>query len=277
MLKLSSADIFATLDLPAIENAELTDAEGNTTLLAHEFTSAKEMVVAGVNKWLAEDLELLMTSTLTLEAPFEMKCGGYPVHGYLDLKATYKIGALNGKTVVADWKTTSGALDKTWQDKLVDSWQFRTYAVAADADYISYRGISNKGTTREVFIEVPKGPRLLHAVNSYYCSVGDMIRSISKNDVWPQHKPSACGMFGTTCPFKSDCDLDIAPRYSIPIEEISLSYSGAERFLSCPEKYRRINKADKGVDGSDSTRLGSSVHRGLEEVWKQAFKRYGEN
>lgn len=275
MTNLTAAEILSTLDLAAVESAILNDEQGKPTLLAFDFEDAKKMVWSACKKWLVSDLNLLSRESLGIEEQFNINLGGYPVRGFLDLRGTYTRGQHQGKVVVADWKTTNNDLDLTWQGRLVDSKQWRLYAVVPpSADFISYRGINTKGKTREVYISVP--PNIEDGVAEYFSGVGTMMSSISNRTIWPQHMPSACGAFGQTCPFINDCRNGTEPRYSLPAEDITLSYSGAGRFLGCPERYRRMKHAEEGIDGSDSTRRGNAVHRGLEAVWFQAFQLYGE-
>ena len=172
----------------------------------------------------------------------------------------------------------SGELDIAWQSRLVDSKQWRLYSlVPPGADFISYRGVNTKGKTRDVYLNLAGVPGIREDVENYFGGVGDMMATLATRDTWPQNKPSACGQYNQTCPFKPDCDNGTQPRYLLPAEEIQLSYSGAGRFLSCPERYRRMKHAENGIDGTDATRLGNSFHAGAEELWRLAFEKYGEN
>ncbi len=272
MVNLTVTEILESLDLDKVSEAIL----GNPpNLLAHDFEDAKSMVWAASTKWLLTDLNTLSASSLGLEEYFNIPLGGYPVRGYLDIRGQYNSGANRGKVVVVDWKTTSGELDITWQNRLVDSKQWKLYSIVPPtADFISYRGVSNKSKTREVYITVPQG--MYQEVEEYFGGIGDMMKTLSTRDKWVQNMPSACGQYGQTCSFLSDCQNGTMPRYLLPAESIALSYSGAGRFLSCPEKYRRIKLAEAGIDGTDATRLGTSFHSGVEEIWRQAFLKYGE-
>ena len=180
--------------------------------------------------------------------------------------------------VVADWKTSSGELDVAWQSRLVDSHQWRLYSVVPPgADFISYRGVNTKGKTREVYIDLAKVSGVLEDVENHYGSVGDMMAALANRDIWPQNKPAACGRYQQTCFAKTGCDNGTSPRYLLKVSDILLSYSGANRFLDCPEKYRLLKQAETGIDGTDSTRLGNAYHSGVEELWRQAFAKYGED
>lgn len=282
MLTLTAAEILATLDLDAVEAAILNDENGKPQLLAHEFQDCKAMVWTACEKWLVSDLDMLDAATLGIEEEFNIQLGGCPVRGFLDIRGQYTKGyedtggSLKGRVLIADWKTTSGDLDAIWQSRLVDSKQWKLYSVVPpSADFVTYRGVNAKGKTREVYLKAYTVPDRQQHMEEYFGGVWDMIKSLATRDTWPQNRPHACGLFGSTCPFKGDCERDAAPRYLLPVEEIALSYSGAGRMLTCPEKFRRIKRAEAGIDGTDATRTGSCVHSGLEEIYRQSFHKYG--
>jgi len=275
-ITLTAPEILATLDLAAIEAAILNGPDGRPCLLAHEFLTAKEICWAASEKWLVSDLNEFDASSVGFEERFDIVLGGYPTRGFLDFRGQYKRRENRGSVCIVDWKSTSGTLDLTWQTRLVDSKQWRLYSIIPPgADYISYRGINAEGKTREVYLNVSSMPPLQESMDNFFGGVGDMMAALSPRSLYPQNKPSACGMFNSVCPFKQDCDNGTEPRYLLPVEEIALSYSGAQRFLQCPEKYRRIKTAEAGIDGSEATRTGTAVHAGLESIWRQAFSQYG--
>ena len=217
-------------------------------------------------------------ASLGLEEAFQIPLGGYPVRGFLDLRGSYRRGVDQGKVVVADWKTAGGELDIAWQSRLVDSHQWRLYSlVPPGADFISYRGVSVKGKTREVYIDLAAVSGVREDVENHFGGIGDQMVALAGRDRWPQNKPSACGQYGQSCCFKTQCDNGTSPRYLLPAEDILLSYSGAGRFMTCPEKFRLMKTAESGIDGTDATRLGNSFHSGIEELWSLAFQKYGED
>jgi len=236
------------------------------------------MIWAAAEKWLLPDLQTLSAASLGLEESFSVQLGGYPVRGFLDVRGSYRRGQDQGKVVVADWKTSAGELDITWQSRLVDSKQWRLYSIVPPgADFISYRGVNTKGKTREVYIDLAAVSGVLEDVENHFGGIGDQMAVLAKRDTWPQNKPSACGQYNQVCCFKTQCDNGTAPRYLLKVEDIQLSYSGANRFMACNEKYRLMKTAEAGIDGTDSTRLGNSFHSGIEELWRQAFYKYGED
>ena len=276
--KLTTEEILSNLDLDKVAEVALRGKDGTGNLLAHDFEDCKLMIWAAAEKWLLPDLQTLSASSLGLEEAFQIPLGGYPVRGFLDLRGSYRRGADQGKVVVADWKTSSGELDVAWQSRLVDSKQWRLYSlVPPGADFISYRGVNTKGKTREVYLDLAKVEGIREDVENYFGGVGDMMKTLAPRDIWPQNKPSACGQYGQTCFAKSQCDNGTQPRYLLPAEHILLSYSGAGRFLACPERYRLLKNAESGIDGTDSTRLGNAYHAGIEELYRQAFLKYGED
>lgn len=277
MINLTAAEILATLDLDSVEAAILNDENGKPCLLAHQFEDARKMCWEAATKWLVSDLNEFDADSVGFEERFDIVLGGYPTRGYLDFRGQYKRGENRGMVCVVDWKTSGGDLDLTWQGRLVDSKQWRLYSIIPPtAEFISYRGINTKGKTREVYLDLRGAVGIAKDVENYFSGVGDMLRAVSHRELWPQNKPSACGMFNSVCPFKTDCDNGTSPLYSLPFEDIALSYSGAQRFMQCPEKYRRIKKAEAGIDGSNETLLGGATHAGLESIWRQSFAKYGE-
>jgi hypothetical protein len=280
MINLTAAEILATLDLDAVESAILNDENGKPQLLAHQFEDAKRMAWTAAEKWLVSDLNMLDASSLRIEEKFNIQLGGYPVRGFLDLRGQYKSGADRGKVVIADWKTTVGALDLTWQNRLVDSKQWKLYSIVPPgAEFIEYRGVNIKGATRSVYLQAWTMPDLQEKVETYFGSIGTMQASLADRDIWPQSMPGACGQYGQVCPFlegPAGCRSGSPPKYLLPASEIALSYSGAGRFLACPEKFRRLKRAEAGLDSTDSTRLGVCTHRGLQEIYIQSFKKYGD-
>lgn len=258
-----------SIDWPQVESAVLRPADGEANILSYEYEDVKLMLGAAVEKWLANDLALL--GKLQVEREFYLVgLGPLPVKGFIDLEAKYEHGEFAGQRLVADWKTSEGELDKTWQDRLILSYQWKLYALESGADCISYRGVNRKGKTRELFIRVY--PQALEQVKRQFESVGSMLSNLAASNaqVWPQKMPSACGAFGSTCPFLEDCKHDTMPRYSLAPSDLTLSYSGQDRFLLCPEKYRRMNRSEED-GGNDATRVGQAFHRGIEEIYRQAF------
>lgn len=275
--QLTTEEILANLDLDRVAEVALRGKDGTGNLLAHDFEDCKLMIWAAAEKWLLPDLQTLSASSLGLEEEFRIQLGGYPVKGFLDLRGSYRRGPEQGKVVVADWKTAGGELDVAWQSRLVDSHQWRLYSVVPPgADFISYRGVNTKGKTREVYIDLSKVSGVLEDVEEHFGGIGDQMVALSRRDRWPQNKPSACGQYNQTCPFSQGCGNGTSPRYLLKAEDILLSYSGANRFLACPERYRLMKTAEAGIDGTDSTRLGNCFHNGAEELWRQAFAKYGE-
>lgn len=276
MINLTAAEILPTLDLESVEAAILNDPGGKPVLLAHEYESARAMLWNAAEKFLVSDLNNFVASSLGLEEKFTITLGGYPVRGFLDIRAEYSRGQDKGKIVVVDWKTSSGELDLVWQNRLIDSKQWRLYAIVPPgADYISYRGVSTKGKLREVYLNVKSMPSLHKSIEDDFGGLGDMLKALAPREIWPMNKPSACGAFGRVCPFKPECDNGTSPRYLLPVEEIALSYSGAQRLLQCPEFYRRMKHAGPGTDSTDSSRMGTQFHAGMQKLYQLAFEKYG--
>jgi len=262
-----SADVIAAIDWSKVEQAVLTNPDGSEAqLLSYDYEDVKAMIFAAAEKWLGRDLAQLTNVQTEQEFRSTNLCR-YPVRGFIDLNGIYAGGELRGKRLVADWKTSEGELDINWQNRLFGSFQWPLYARELNADFFSYRGISRKCKTREVFIEVPRFA--ITQVERQFRLVGEQIHATATEPVWSMKKPSSCGAYNSVCQFLNECQTDTMPQYGLVEEEISLSYSGMDRFQLCPEKFRRVAKTTD--EGTDSTRLGSAFHRGIEEVYRQSF------
>lgn len=261
------SDILAGIDWQRVEHAVLHGPDGEP--LSYEFAETKEMIWAASEKWLANDLATL--ENVSTESLFhQTELCRYLTRGYIDISGRFAHGEKAGRVLVVDWKTSESDLDLTWQKRLVGSLQWKLYAYVMGASYISYRGVNRKCKCREVQIEVPAWG-IAGIVERQFRMIGDQIHNLVDEAVWPMKMPSACGAYNSTCQFLSDCESDTMPRFNLDERNITLSYSGIERFLLCPEKFRRLAQATVSDEGTDATRLGSAFHRGMEEVYKQAF------
>ena len=252
------------IDWQKVEAAVLKAPE---ELLSYDYEDVKAMIFAAAEKWLPGDLKSL--GKVQTEQPFNVtSLGRYPVRGFIDLLGVYTRGEYLNAGLVADWKTSDGELDVAWQNRLVNSFQWKLYSYITGAEYVSYRGINRRCKTREVFIKVPAFA--LEQAARHFSLVSAQIHTLANTaTVWPQKMPGSCGAFNSTCQFLNECQTDTMPRFPLLDEEIGLSYSGADRFLLCPEKFRRVAKC--ADEGNDSTRLGNAFHRGIEAVYRMAF------
>ncbi len=283
------------LDWPAITRAIAGKREQNLFTNPAD-AKAKSMVIRALSRWAARDFNIMSLKRTEEHFDFPDPLTGDPLsHGYIDitleLLRPYKtfVEKYVGKTFVTDWKTTSGALDAVWHDRLSSSWQGKLYAVAKGCTHVIYRGIAQNPDTgeREVIFELPPPEQLLdqvlHQFRAYQRQLKDFdAHTTETNPTWSRHMPYACGAYGRKCPYKTDCDTNSSPFIIFPPEVIAkpLSYSSGERFALCPEKQRRYLAAREGLDptvlvaeedqeDTDETNLGLAVHRGLEEAYKQ--------
>lgn len=277
-------DIWASLDTERVA-AEVLGPEPEK-LSTVDFEDAKQCVYEASQAWLEVDLaNFHMTGVEKTYQDQRFKA-------ILDLEGTvleepdykgYKSYA--GARVIFDWKTTTGGLDAIWADRLIDSWQWRLYAnLEPKAALFIYRGIRRPANLdelqrvkmREVVVEVP--PTNAAEADEFLGAMLAQRDNLVTSDlqVWPRNRPAYCNVYNKACPFTADCDRYTMPRTKL-VETGHLSYSSILTLLGCPEKYRRMRllrqeNDDTVVDETDETRFGSAVHRGLAEVWRQAFK-----
>lgn len=271
-------DYLSKLDLEAVAQAIL-GPDGTPKMAEYDLRDAKAMIWAAAEKFLTRDLyDLEITG---VEEPYEQEItfpwGKQVFRGIKDLTGVLR-GRLNvtkhlaGKNVVIDWKTTHNTLSTEWDERLMDSWQWKKYLHFGKADAMLYRGISRgeEIKTRELLIERP--PNLEQEVLEQLGGV-----SLARNtlitaglEVWPRRMPGSCGAFGRECSRFTDCRLGTMPR-GVPEKDSPLSYSSMELFLLCPEKYRRA-KLDQGHEDTEESLYGQAYHRGIAELYSQAWK-----
>lgn len=277
-------EIWAGLDVERIASEILGPEPERTS--AVDFEDAKQCVYEASQAWLEVDLanfDITGVETLYLDEKFK---------AYLDLEGRVKAEPeykgyrpYAGRRVIFDWKTTSGSMDAVWADRLLDSWQWRLYAnLEPPASLFVYRGIRRPGNLeelqrikmREIQLEVPgtNGEETREFLEGMLAHRNMLVASDLA--VWPRSRPDHCNAYNKACPFTSDCDRYTMPRTKLT-ETGHLSYSSIKTLQGCPEKYRRLRLLkqegdDTAVDETEETRFGQAVHRGLAEVYRQAYK-----
>lgn len=277
---------FFTRKLDFAKVAEETEKfeDGGFVLTRPQLEAVRQGIFAANEKWLVRDIyEFKLDS---IEERFEVDTfsnGGQAVKGFIDLSGTLNgtqapFGAYAGGGFVLDWKTSDRPLTTDWKNRQVDSWQWPLYAAIKGAALAIYRGYSwGDGDTREIIIKVPDWN--LNSVREQYGSVLELRRTLVMGgyEVWPQHKPTACNMYGEECPFYSDCYDYSMPRQKMDVRP--LSYSRVSDFMLCPEKARRMELLE--IDNARGyqtkrTAMGQAFHRGVAEVYRQV-KELGED
>ena len=277
-------EIWAALDVERIASEILGPNPERTS--AVDFEDAKQCVYEASQAWLEVDLanfDITGVETLYLDEKFK---------AYLDLEGRVKAEPeykgykpYANQRVIFDWKTTSGSMDGVWADRLLDSWQWRLYAnLNPPASLFVYRGIRRPGNLeelqrikmRELQIEVPEtnAEEAREFLDGMLAYRNMLVASGMK--VWPRNRPDYCTEFRRTCFANVECDRYTMPRTQL-IETGHLSHSSIKVLLGCPEKYRRLRLMkqegdDTVVDETDATLFGQAVHRGLAEVYRQAYK-----
>ncbi len=231
--------------------------EGNT-LPDWDREDAVAMVEHAVETWLEGDLKKYDLTVI------ETDYANTSYHGIVDLLFCNKE---TQHFEVVDWKTSKNTLDATWRQRLVDSFQWRMYAELTGSRRVIYRGVNRKLETKFIDIEVP--PDNATTVYRQIFGVELMRQAVENTAVWPLNTQS-CFAFGRQCPYYLDCQGDTMPRAIVPLT--SLSYSQMSDFLLCPERCRRRRLEPQGEsDDSQETGIGKAVHRGLAEIYRQAF------
>jgi len=250
-----------------------------------DLAEARDCVYQACAAWLERDLAtFVVTGVEEAYVDGKFKCV-FDMRGQLKLDQTHKsFKPYGGEGFILDWKTTAGALDARWAERLIASWQWRLYTMLPPAPALfMYRGIrrpsnleeQSKIWLRELILEVPAGNpdesgeflRLMRNKRDFWVDSGEL--------VWPRNMPTGCFAYGQVCAFYEDCNHYTMPRQQL-VETGPLSYSSITLLQSCEEKFRRLRllrqEGEDGGDETDSTRFGSAVHRGLAEVYRQAFK-----
>lgn len=272
-------DFWASLDTASIE-AEI--APPGITIADFDYEHAKACIYAAAERWLVWDLENLVVTNV--EDRFDGVFGNAPFKAFLDLAGVTKekppfknLQEFGGVLFEVDWKTAQAALDTRWSSRQVGSWQWREYAFLHGGRLFFYRGIrrpqepGSDPETRELILEVPETNA--QEVKEFIEGVAAMRNALVQigAEVWPRHMPSACNAYGRECPYLADCQNYTMPRQALLAKV--LSYSALDGFLQCPERHRRDILTDAAESGdNDATAFGRAVHRGLAEVWRQAFK-----
>ena len=287
-MPLSFNDLWSQLDLDKVITAIGNLPRGFDT------DAARECVYYAAHRWLVRDYE-----TIILDAIEEKKTihnfkyvmdirGRFNGNGSVKLQEGRSVrvrpfGPLKGKKLIIDWKTSKNTLDQNWVQRYHDSWQWRTYLFAEQADVFIYRGIRRRNyvngdlETKEVIIHRSEDPRLdeiaANQINLMKAQRDNLIQLGATP--WPMNRPNACYKYGYQCKYIDDCWAGTFPVGDLDISH-PVSYSRMEEFLLCPERFRRNAiarvKVEAEEEESESAAFGNSVHRGLAEIYKQTFK-----
>jgi hypothetical protein len=228
-----------------------------------------EMIEAAMGKWLMRDCTWMELSSLE-----EMYDDADGEKGVTDMRGVFTSEApekLRGKTFVRDWKTASGKLDLLWESRLKDSLQWKFYLAHTGAEIFIFSGVNYKGEMREALFDRPE------FVQQYVRSqlMGVDLAVEAWNDagllVWPRATGS-CLAYGRTCDYLQDCRNYTMPQVK-PLP-FNWSPSSVSNLMLCPERWRRnilAKQAGAPPLVSYSTEVGKAFHRGMEEVYRQAF------
>jgi hypothetical protein len=272
------------LDFAKIEFAIL----GNLKMTDYDLLDAKACVFAGLERWLVQDLDNFEITQLEGKITVPHEWGGEKFKAYLDIRGTMtgvakEFTAYKNKRFIVDWKTARGALDKKWFNRQVLSQQWRQYVWAEEEkpSLFMYRGIRRPAAIgespelREIIIDpqeyTQNNQELTQIQIDGILTMREALMSAGYL-IWPRNMPEACYAFNQECPYLHDCDTGSIPKWLPPAGKV-MSYSRLKTFQSCPERSRRdlMPSTEEDPGGSDATRFGAAVHRGLAEAYSQAF------
>lgn len=264
-------DVLSTIDMEKVGKAIATPEEDERPLADFDFEDAKSLVWTAAEKWLLRDLDEFSVEEVEQEKVFLFDNSNITyvtdVSGVVKgLKAPFT--NFSGKRYVIDWKTSKNTLGTEWKDRLLHSWQWRLYCCAQNASLFLYRGLSRNGDTKEVIIEAPTTNN--DEVLFFLRGTQDQLVHLQNSTLpcWPRNMPFACRAYGRDCAWVEDCQ-----NYTMPkgiVEPKRLSYSYINTFMLCNERARRT-ALDGNRENSEESLFGSAVHRGLAELWRQAF------
>ena len=270
----SAENYLNQLDLDAVARAIENIPEGAKPLPEFDYEDARSMVWRAAEKWLPKDLESL--TLLGVEESFEFSVIGprfrQGVHGYYDLRGSTKDPEFDSVVgIIVDWKTSRNTLDGLWRSRLIDSFQWRIYARASGSVLVAYRGLNRKGEVKELILRVPESNT--QEVEEQVIGLGSMRAALVDQElpVWPRNSPNACFAYNEQCPYYADCQGNSMPR--VRLDHAPLSYSQMNSLMLCPERTRRGIIADREGKPEESL-FGNAVHRGLAELWRQAFTKF---
>lgn len=280
-------DLWASLDSDKIAAAILADG-GEEKLKDYDFQDAKQCVYEAAAEWLEYDLENFVVDRVELGYDDGRFKGILDLEGFVrpDVKDKRLVNYA-GKRFVVDWKTSRHQLATEWRKRHRLSWQWKHYARTNSLiELFIFRGIrrpqSVNGPVETNELPLAMGNGVAQVIREE--AANQLIGIIALRDalvnsgleVWPMHQPDACIRYGKPCPFTEDCEDMTMPRQCIQ-DSGPLSYSSMKNLLTCPELFRRLKllreqgKDDAEFTTSEETVFGLAVHRGLAEVYRQAF------
>lgn len=254
--KARAAEIIDALDVSKIADATRLSAPADWS--GAQLESIADMIYLAAETWLPQDLDDFRITHI--EEKERVPTSPLTRSTVCDIRGFY---GPDGEKFVLDWKS-AGTVDERWVERMEASWQWRTYLVDTQSDIFIYRGVQkDAGATKELICR--RYPGMERDVEEYYRGVSSQIRSLVNEEVYPRNMPSACGAFARQCDHFYDCRNNTMPRGVIL--PTSISYSSAEHFMLCPERYRREQLAGPGT--SIDTLIGSVFHSGMAELYRQ--------
>lgn len=198
--------------------------------------------------------------------------------GYVDLRLAMPPYGDFPQVRIVDWKTT-GRLDAAWKARNVDGWQAMIYGDLVTRTSpgpvlvtVEFRGITRDLKTLAVTVPDAGAKDKQLAVARYLRDTAETITAFEAahgrvNSPWPRVRHS-CEAFGRVCPYR---DVAEFPCYTFPPDAApvtlfdgKVSYSSAELFWLCPERWRRRKMDDAdgktNLDADENSAFGNLFH-----------------
>lgn len=197
----------------------------------------------------------------------------------------------SGRVKIVDWKTAPGNLPPNYADEHRESWQTYMYLGYGrewlagrgygTVEVMDYRIVSRdeKGSACRV-LTVPFEARFRSLAEGQLLAVSAAYATLTTvASHWPKRLPYQCfkgSRGGATCPWWGDCTHGTEPLVALTVAEIDAARperkSWIGQFLDCPERYRRDVVLGHGDEGSYAVTLGAAFARGVEVLWREAFR-----
>ncbi len=258
--------LLSRLNLDAVR-----DAVRETPLHEWDYDGVFARVLTAADMWLLDDLK---ADTLLVEQEFDVV-----VKGVIDL-----ILIKNGECGIVDWKTTGSVKRPNYIEETKSEFQTSFYLsyggdwieekFGVRPKWIEYRALDEAGELRSFRVESTLRDR--YDADEQIQGVRTLYNALDQGP-WPRNRPRACfvgSKGGPTCPFYRDCvEMTMPLEHTAKFEDcVPRSKSSIKSFLHCPEKYRREKLVGIAPASNDAIDFGVAFHRGIEEVYSQAWE-----
>jgi len=185
-----------------------------------------------------------------------------------------------GRWKIVDWKTkNTGKLDDRWRMRELRSPQGRIYAASMASAYgvdvfpvtIEIRGLApSDDSVQTASVSYRVEEHEAARVVSEFTQLNALKNSLDSSKPWPR-SPLGCQVYGPmyACEFEGVCWRGEAPPRGQWTNR-ALSFSAAQEFLRCPERYRLLVLSEgEDEDENDRTAVGTVFHQAMEAIYRQ--------